>query len=55
MSAKVGLPYIHHRERGHFPLTDHKNKKENISAAKGVSKFWTKERTPRGLEDIEHP
>jgi hypothetical protein len=20
-----------------------------------VSKFWTKERTPRGLEDIEHP
>jgi hypothetical protein len=50
---EVGLPYLYHRKRGHFPLIDHE--KEEMPVAKGVSKFWSKKRIPRGLEDPEHP
>ena len=32
----VGLPYVHHRERGHFPFIDHE--KEDISAEGKVNK-----------------
>jgi hypothetical protein len=33
----LGLPYIYHIKRGHFPVIN--NEKQDISAAKGVSKY----------------
>jgi hypothetical protein len=32
----LGLPYIHHKKRGHFPPIDHK--KDDISAKRGLRK-----------------